>query len=224
MTRPKRWWDWFRPADRATRPGPRLSRVALDTRPAPPGTDLRWRPGFLSHPLSPPEMAAPEGGQRLGEDASLWHDDQRGGLILRQLPRDETESNLLAPFRLRVEMAGFSGSYLSLSIDLPPEAHRDLLQAHILRLESVLRLDEPPRIWARLNVRHGPNTDEIIREMPLPARGQLGPTVVEFDMAATNINEKRLEKLWLDLIFESPRDGAIEIAELILSRHLRASF
>ena len=36
------------------------------------------------------------------------------------------------------------------------------------------------------------------------------------------MNEKRLEKLWLDLIFEAPQMNAVRIRDLFLSRHLRA--
>lgn len=203
------------------RPAARLSRVVLDTRPAPAGTDLRWRPGLFSHPFSPPVMIDPENGQRLGDDGALWHDGREGELLLRQSPNDADQ---MAPFGLRLEIEGFTGSYLSLSIDLPPEVLHDLLQAHILRLETALRLENPLHVYARLNVRHGPNTDEILRDLPITEAAQPGRQVVEFDMAVTDINEKRLEKIWLDLIFENPRRNAIEITELILSRHLRAGF
>ncbi len=219
MMRSTPWWSRLVPGA-ARRPVAALSRVALDTRPAPAGTDLRWRPGLLSQPLAPAEIRDPASGKRLGDDAALWHDSREGGLRLRQMPGTEP----LAPFRLQLETDEFPGSYLSLSIDLPPEAQSDLLQAHILRLETVLWSEKPLRSFGRLNVRNGPNTDKILRDLPLPQARESGATVVEFDLAAMDINEKRLEKIWLDLIFEQPQANVIEIGEMILSRHLRASF
>lgn len=214
--RPGRWWSRLGRGALA-RPAARLSRMVLDTRPAPAGTDLRWRPGLLSQPFLSADLIDPDSGQRLGDDAALWHDSRAGGLRLRQLPGEDG----LAPFGLGIELAGFDGNYLSLSVDLPPEALSGLSQANILRLETVLYLAAPLRVYARLNVRHGPNTEEILRDLPMDAAAR---QVVEFDMAATDVNERRLEKIWLDLIFEKPGSNAMTLCEMILSRHLRASF
>ena len=60
--------------------------------------------------------------------------------------------------------------------------------------------------------------------MPGLVPGEPGQRVIEFDLAYTEINEKRLEKIWLDLILEAPRMSAVDIRELYLSRHLRAEF
>lgn len=223
MMRPRFWWP--RLASRlawgaSARPAARRSRVALDTTAAPPGTDLRWRPDFLSQPISPAEMIDPESGQGLGQDAALWHDGSAGGLRLSQLAGRAA----LAPYGLGFELAAFNGSYLSLSVDLPPEALANLLQAHILRLETALRLQAPLRVYARLNIRHGPNTDEILRDLPVLTPDPSGLQVVEFDLAVTDINVRRLEKIWLDLIFEHPATNVMALEEMILSRHLRASF
>jgi len=54
--------------------------------------------------------------------------------------------------------------------------------------------------------------------------GHYSRQVTEFDLAYIPMNEKRLEKIWLDLIFEAPRMNAVEIRELFFSRHLRAQF
>ena len=46
---------------------------------------------------------------------------------------------------------------------------------------------------------------------------------IEFDLALTQMNEKRLDKIWLDLILEKPAMNAAMIREMIFSRHLRAN-
>lgn len=219
MTRTGGWWSMLRRDDPQSRGGA-STQAAPEMPPAPPGTDLRWRPAFLMRPLAPDEVINPESGARLGDDAALWHDSRTGELRVQQV----AASGEGAPYHLCVTPNGLGGSYLSLSVDLPPVALRDLSRAHILRMDVDLRLNEPLRVYVRLNLRHGPNADEMLRDLPEPTRDPSGRRVVEFDLAATEINERRLEKIWLDLIFENARDEVIELGDMILSRHLRASF
>ena len=82
----------------------------------------------------------------------------------------------------------------------------------------------PINVYARLNIGHGPNTDELIQQFHSFEPGLRSQQVIEFDLAYTQMNERRLEKIWLDLIFESPRMSAVELRELFLSRHLRAEY
>lgn len=105
---------------------------------------------------------------------------------------------------MRLEVFGFSGSFLSISIDLPTEALEGLTSNHILRLETSLVVERPLNVYARLNVGHGPNTDELLQQLRGMDAGLQSQQVVEFDLAYTQMNEKRLEKIWLDLIFEAP--------------------
>ena len=46
--------------------------------------------------------------------------------------------------------------------------------------------------------------------------------MVEFDLAYTKLNEKRVEKLWLDLIFEGPEMNQVTLRDLTFSRRPRA--
>jgi hypothetical protein len=45
---------------------------------------------------------------------------------------------------------------------------------------------------------------------------------VEFDLAYSNLNEKRVESAWIDLIFESPQMNRVALRDLTLSRRRRA--
>lgn len=187
----------------------------------PGGTDWRWRPSFLSTRISPTGIAAPGTGMRLGDEAAVWHDCPARALILRQIPNRSSAD--LAPFGLQLETLGFAGSYLSVSIDLPDTALQGLSRSHIIRLDITMTVERPMSIYGRLNIGHGPNTDELLRHL-----GDLRPgpvaatTTVEFDLHYVEMNEKRLEKLWLDLIFESPQMNSVRIRDVFLSRHLRA--
>ncbi|MBD9526226.1 MULTISPECIES: DUF6478 family protein [Paracoccus] len=199
-----------------------ISRVALDALDLPGGTDWRWRPGFMAGHITPRGVAVPEPGTRLGDRAAVWHDCNERAMILEQVQNPRATD--LSPFGMRLEVFGFTGSFLSISIDLPTEALEGLTRNHILRLETTLVLERPLNVYARLNIGHGPNTDEVLQHLHGLEAGLQSQRVIEFDLAYTEMNEKRLEKIWLDLIFESPGMSAVEIRELFLSRHLRADF
>jgi hypothetical protein len=79
-------------------------------------------------------------------------------------------------------------------------------------------MEKQGEIFARLNIKQGPNTEQIVRELPL---GQ-DEVMVEFDLAYTKMNEKRVEQLWVDLIFENPQMNQIIIRDLTFSRQPRA--
>ena len=198
-----------------------VSRADLGDVALPGGTDWRWRPEFLSAAARPSGVAAPENAVRLGESVAVWHDCPHRALVLRQV--QNAGATDLAAFGLRVEVLGFGGSFLSLSIDLPQEALEGLTRDHIIRLDSVIEAESGQQIYYRLNIGNGPNTEELLRHLGGIAPGQASHNVTEFDLALTQMNEKRLDKIWLDVIFEKPQMNAVTIREMILSRHLRAN-
>ena len=46
--------------------------------------------------------------------------------------------------------------------------------------------------------------------------------MVEFDLAYSNMNERRVEAAWIDLIFEGPEMNQIVLRDLTFSRRPRA--
>lgn len=197
------------------------SQVDLAAFPLPAGTDWRWRPEILNGVVRQSGLVAPASGAMLTEGTAVWHDCANRALIVRQVRNHDATD--LAAFGLRVEAFGFSGSFLSLAIDLPPEVLDGLTHNHIIRLELVLQTESAQDIYARLNISNGPNTEESLRHLGEAGQGARRPQVVEFDLALTQMNEKRLDKMWLDLIFEKPAMNAAMIREMIFSRHLRAN-
>ncbi|MCE0506951.1 MULTISPECIES: DUF6478 family protein [unclassified Roseivivax] len=197
------------------------SRLALpplgsQSFPRPHDADWAWRPEIWTAPLPAPGAAAVESGTALGREARLFHDCARSEVTLRQL-RNRREADL-APQGLRMDVFRFDGSYLSLALELPREVAKGLKRRHLIRLESVIEMERPIEIFARLNIKHGPNTEQLVRELPLGA-----PEVaVEFDLAYTKLNEKRVEKLWLDIIFEGPEMNQVVLRDLTFSRRPRA--
>ena len=182
----------------------------------PLGTDWAYRPEPWRGPLPCPGAVAVESRTQIGHEATIFHDCRVSELTYRQLRNLREED--LAPFGLRLDVFRFDGSFLSLVIDMPQGAVEGLEKRHILRLDTTVEIEKPLEIFARLNVRHGPNTEQIVRELPLGS-DQLS---VEFDLAYTRLNKKRVEKMWIDLIFEDPEMNQITLRDLTVSRRPRA--
>ncbi len=152
----------------------------------------------------------------LGDEVTLFHDCERSELTLRQL-RNRRESDL-APYGVRMDVFKFDGSFLSLVVDLPHAAVDGLRRKHLLRLDVIVEMESPLEIFARLNIKHGPNTEQVVRELPLNEE----EIMVEFDLAYTNLNEKRVERAWVDLIFEGPEMNQVVLRDLTFCRYPRA--
>lgn len=184
--------------------------------PRPADADWYWRPELWCGRLPVHGVASASTETMLGSEATLFHDSSLSELTLRQL-RNTREADLAA-YGLRMDVFEFDGSYLSLAIDLPQAACTGLTRKHLLRIETIVEMEKPLEIFARLNIKHGPNTEQIVRELPLHQED----IVVEFDLAYTRLNEKRIEKMWLDLIFEGPQMNQVVLRDLTFSRRKRA--
>jgi hypothetical protein len=152
----------------------------------------------------------------LGDEITLFHDCSQSELTLRQVRNLREED--LAPYGLRMDVFNFDGSFLSLVLDLPEEAVKGLKRTHILRVSTILQMEKPLEIFVRLNIRHGPNMEQIVRELPLDQ----DDVSAEFDLAYANLNEKRIEKAWVDIIFENPEMNQLIFRDLTFSRRPRA--
>ena len=193
-----------------------LPRIGSSAFVKPQGTDWSWRPQIWRGPLPEQGMASVESKQMFGEEATVFHDCRISELTVRQLRNTREED--LAPFGFRMDVFRFDGSFLSMVLDLPTEACQALQRRHLIRLNAIIELEKPLEIFARLNIKHGPNTEQIVRELPLAE----AEVMVEFDLAYTKLNEKRAEKMWLDLIFEGPEMNQVTIRDLTFCRFPRA--
>lgn len=193
-----------------------LPMIGSNAFPVPHGTEWSWRPEAWREPLPIKGRSSVGNREMLGDEVTLFHDCRLSELTLRQL-RNHREADL-APFGLRMDVFRFDGSFLSLAIDLPPEAVQGLTRNHLIRLDTNVEMEKPLEIFARLNIKHGPNTEQIVRELPLDAE----EISVEFDLAYSKLNEKRVERAWLDLIFEGPEMNEVILRDLTFSRRPRA--
>ncbi|MBW3241709.1 hypothetical protein KUV57_03215 [Epibacterium sp. DP7N7-1] len=185
--------------------------------PRPHGTDWSWRPELWRGPLPVAGVSSVPSKTRLGSEIQMFHDCAISELTLRQLRNTREED--LAPYGLRMDVFKFDGSFLSLVIDLPTEAAIGLTRQHLVRLDCIVESEKPIEIFARLNIKHGPNTEQLVRELP-PGETQFS---VEYDLAYSRLNEKRIEKAWIDLIFEAPDMNQVVLRDLTFARFRRAN-
>lgn len=182
----------------------------------PLGTDWCWRADAWRGTLPLPGLIAVTDRSRISDDLSLYHDCPLGEVAIRQ-KRNDGEADR-APFGLMIEVFGFQGSFLSVATLLPPDALQGLKSRHLVRVDALINADRPLRAFARLNVKHGPNLAQPVREVSV----QTGEMVVEFDLAYAKIDDTRIERAWLDLIFNDVAMSGISLRDLVVSRRPRA--
>jgi len=193
-----------------------LPRIGSTTFPHPPGTDWAWRPKPWRVPATPAGIAPALSKMELTNELVIFHDCKTAEISLRQTRNARTTD--LAPFGITLETFHFSGSYLSLVIEIPQGSCEGLRKRHLIRLAAMIEREGPTTIHARLNVKNGPNTEQVLLTLP----DQSAETMVEFDLAYSGLNERRAERMWIDLMIESPAMNRIDIRDLTLCRYPRA--
>lgn len=192
-----------------------LPRAGSKTFPRPSGTDWSWRPKPWRVQVVERGIAPAWPKARFGDELRVFHDCKAGQVSLRQTRNGRADD--LAPFGLSLDVLHFTGSYLSLVIEVPPESCDGLRKRHLIRLAAVIEREHPSTIHARLNIKNGPNTEQILLTLPD------GPEpMVEFDLAYGQLNERRAEKMWVDLLIDDPQMNRITFRDLNFARYPRA--
>lgn len=182
----------------------------------PIGTDWSWRPRLWRLRSDQPGCAPVFDKTRFGDEIGIFHDCPHQEITIRQI-RNLRDTDISA-FGLRVDVLHFAGSYLSIVVDLPNESCVELKKQHLIQLSAVIEKEHPTQIHARLNVKNGPNTEQILLTLP---DGD-GMASVEFDLAYTQLNEKRAERMWIDLMIDEASMNQITFRDLTISRYPRA--
>lgn len=183
----------------------------------PLGSDWVWRPDAWRGPLPQPGVVAREPRTGLCDTLALHHDCPLAEVSVRQTRN--TDSGHRAPHGLTVEVFGFRGSYLSLAVDLPPQAVDGLKARHVIRLDALIETDRPLAAFARLNIQHGPNLAQMVSALSLDPQGN---SPVEFDLAYAGLDDSRIGGGWVDLIFNDAAMTRIQLRDVVLSRRPRA--
>jgi hypothetical protein len=193
-----------------------LPNIGSNAMPKPMGTDWSWRPMLWKGPIPVPGLSSVQNKAMICDGTTVFHDCRSSELTIRQI-RNTRETDL-APFGLRMDVFQFDGSFLSVVLELPDDAVEGLKMTHLIQLDAVVEMEKPLEIFARLNIKHGPNVEQVVRELPLHE----SEVKVEFDLAYTKLNEKRVERIWVDLIFEGPEMNQVILRDLTFSRRPRA--
>ena len=176
-----------------------------------------FRPAAWSHAMTPIGHAPALPKSRLAEGVTLHHDCARNDISVRQIRNRQGQGG--APYGISFETLDFSGSFLSTAIELPDVARQNLAKTDLFRLRTHVQVETPLTIFARINVRHGPNIDEIIRTIDLAQPD----STVAFDLFYTDVEPDKVTDIWLDFICEKPVMNRISVHDLVVSRQPRAS-
>ena len=174
-----------------------------------------WRPELWT--LCCPTSSGPveQSGARLMPNTKVFFDDATCALIAQQFRNDISDG--FAHYGVALELFQFEGSFLSLAIDLPDELYETFAKDELIGLSGAVFAERPTGFTVRLNIKHGPNTDQLIQAHDL----NHSEIRAEFDLAHLNINVKRVEKIWLDLVFETPNFNRISVTDLAFYKRPR---
>ncbi len=189
----------------------------LDHRPQAPATsDWIWRPQIFRSRLERRGFAGVAGPWRFDDEVALFHDCPDAMLGARQVFNAPGSSQAL--FGLRIETFQFAGSYLSLSFALPQEAATSMSHRHLVVIGGKYDALRPGGLYARLNIRNGPNLAQLTQ--PMTRTGAI--IAATFDLGQTPMNEKRIEKAWVDILFENASFNQYDLGDLTIHRRPRA--
>lgn len=181
--------------------------------PRPLHADWAWRPPVWAQPLRPAGLAGARPGARLCAEIAVFHDCPLRETLLRQVPGEDPAS----PYALLIDVLGFTGSFLSLAIDLPGPALAGLGGGHIVSARLDFDAAAPVAAVARLNLRQGPEQHRL-------ARALVPGTAVDFDLAAAGLDARAIGAGWLDIIVQDPGANRVVLRDLVLARRPRAEF
>lgn len=193
-----------------------LPGVAASNLPKPHNADWSWRPALWRGPATVPSISGVQNKTMFGGEATVFHDANVCEIALRQIRNQQQDD--IAPCGVQLEVCGFEGSFLSVVMDLPNAALQGLKRTHILRINTTMTMEKPVACLAQLNICQGPNTEQIAREFDLRQHN----ATVELDLFYSDLNEKRIEKAWVDIIFEHPAMNLITLRDLTFLRYRRA--
>ncbi|AHM03540.1 hypothetical protein roselon_01149 [Roseibacterium elongatum DSM 19469] len=194
-----------------------LSRVSPDDVPGgPEQCDWAMRPAPWRVEMRPRGLVSVASPMELPGAVKLFHDAAHADLSIRQDRVPHWIEGAL--FGLVLEVYQFDGSFVSLVQDLPQAAIDGLTLAHVITVDIRVEREHPVEVYARLNIQHGPNTETMVRQLDI----RDGAGRAEFDLAYSKVNEKRIEKAWLDLIIEGPEMTRIALWDMTVSRAPRA--
>ena len=172
---------------------------------APLHSDWSWRPALWA---SDAALIAPiKSGEGIA-GSKVFHDCPAGALSVKSNGGE-----------VEVDLKEFGGGFASLVFDLPEPACAELSNGHLLRLEVATEVPRGVTLFGRLNLRQGPNCNQVLREFMV----EPGRLAVDFDLVLAELEIAPVDGGWVDLIIETRGGVVICIADLSMSRRPRAA-
>ncbi len=185
----------------------------LDDTDLPWGCDWIWRPSPWREPMPVRVWQVGRAETALAAGVTLFHDCARPEILLTQTDAIEAPG-----CGLTLDVAGFDGTFLSLVLDLPPEGLTGLRRSHLLRVAARIRAQRPAQIYLRFNLMHSGHREQLVRHVDVTD----GRYLVDFEPGLTLMDEARLEKAWIDMIFPDAGGNRIDLRDVAFLRHPRA--
>ena len=177
--------------------------------------DWAWRPDIWRGRADMRGAASVGSGDYFGGSIKVFHDCPLSENALRQVPN--TGQADLAPFGLRMDVMGFEGSFMSLVVDIPDDGLAGLTRQNLIRLMVDVDAESPAPAYARLNIKNGPNTAQMVQNMSEGSGNE-----AEFDLGYLDFNEAQVENAWVELIFNDVRFNQVIVRDFVLCRRQRA--
>jgi hypothetical protein len=174
--------------------------------------DWYGRPGAWREAMRPRGIVDLPSPPRLPGGVTVYHDAARYDLSLRQEMAPEATVTRATAWCWRSTVSTAASCPSSMISRRRPIA--GLTLNHFIAVDIRAEREQPVEVYARLNVQHGPNVEQMVRQVDF--RGAGGRA--EFDLAYTRINERRIEKAWLDLILEGPEMTRIALWDVVVMR------
>ncbi len=149
-------------------------------------------------------------GTELAKHVTLHHDGVGSNFAIR--PPAEG-------IGLDFEFEQFSGSFMSIAFGFPEKAAKSIGRHDLLRISVISSADKSFQAYARLNLRHGPNNEQIIRMIDIGD----GESFAEFDIFYTEFEPNRASDAWIDLIINNPANCKFSLSDVVILRRVRAS-
>lgn len=182
----------------------------------PHAADWAFRPAAWSAPQSHAEFAGIRSGTEIAPGIKLFHDHPEDAVTLRQSPTG-TEGPASCTLALAIETAG--ARFASLAVDLPEGACSGLERDFLVVCGLAIEGPDGTRAFARLNLRHGPNTEQMTQALAVP-----GVPCAEFDLFHSDVDTDAVSAAWIDVIVADPVPGTYVIGDFTAFRRRRGQF
>lgn len=177
---------------------------------APPRSEEQHVPGPWLMRVSPCRVFPGRGQTRLGE-VELFHDGQICEVTCQQAVFEDE-------LGVDIDALGFDGSYVSMVLQTPAGFRENLTRSTLIGATIDARDETNAPLHLRLNVRHGPNIERMVREVEV----NRGRQMIEFDIFHTDVEPSDISEVWLDLILNNVRMNRFVIRGVQIFRRPRA--